>query len=84
MKKLRFLVCVCAACAAVAGTAAPGSADPIGLCPDGYVATSAALDPSADKNANGVICAKGPQGNGHFNTKDDKRSRPDDIVDDII
>jgi hypothetical protein len=53
--------------------ASPASAESfIVNCPDHYYPAPAAGGPTDDRNSNGFICVKGPQGNDHFNVKDDK------------
>jgi hypothetical protein len=75
----RLRICVVLAGLAL-GTAmpSPAAADLTGTCPDGYqLAPIQALPPEEgadkDRNNNGFVCAKGPQGsNDHFNVKDDQ------------
>ena len=66
--------CAAALFASVAMTltmAVPSAAETV--CPDGYNPVPSIVAPDADKNGNGIVCVKGPQGgNGHFNVKDDK------------
>jgi hypothetical protein len=74
-----------ATCCAFAPPQAAGDTFVV-VCPDGYEWVPAmALPPDQqdrDKNGNGIVCAKGPQGsNEHFNAKDEKGIQ---YVDDII
>ena len=85
MKIRRIAAIATIAVAASGGFAAgPASGDFV-VCPDGFFpAPVMALPPGegekADRNNNGQVCAKGPQGsNGHFNVKDDRL-----LVDDVV
>jgi hypothetical protein len=74
---MRRLVALLAVCmlglpAAVTPTA---SADPIGLCPDGFMPLYAPGDRS-DKNGNGMVCRKVQDGR--------ISGGPDDRIDDIV
>ena len=56
------------------------------VCPDSYQPVPVIVLPPdgkiPDRNDNGIVCVKGPQGsNEHFNAKDDKAPQ---YVDDII
>ena len=83
--KIRRFAPLIAGLAIVAATSS-GKATGAGfVCPDGYYPTFNifVLDPP-DKNNNGLVCVKGPQGeNQHFNTKDDKQPQQPQVVDDI-
>jgi hypothetical protein len=78
MRKLRLIgVAGLTVAASMIPAAGAEAKDKTTGCPNGYEPTPAqALPPGqfqgADANQNGVVCAKGPQGNGHFNVKDDK------------
>ena len=87
MKKARLAAVVAATigCVGVLGFSGTANGDTFG-CPDGYELTPVIAIPPGekvpDRNNNGVVCAKGPQGsNEHFNTKDDKTPQ---YVDDVI
>ena len=75
----RLRICVVLAGLAL-GTAlpSPAAADQTGTCPDGYQPVPVIVLPpeeglGKDRNNNGIVCAKGPQGsNVHFNVKDDQ------------
>ena len=85
--EIRRLAAISTIAAATALPFVSGSAIGDGfVCPDGYQPVPImALPPGEkipDRNDNGIVCAKGPQGsNEHFNTKDDKAPQ---FVDDII
>ena len=77
MRKLRLIGVAGLAVAAIAIPSGSATAETLLYrCPDQYqpVPTQAVPPQKKDKdrNMNFVVCAKGPQGNGHFNVKDDK------------
>jgi hypothetical protein len=84
--KIRRLAVISTIAFASGISLAPGSAYGDGsVCPDGYqLYPSIVLIDGAqtDKNNNGFVCIKGPQGsNDHFNGKDDKGIQyTDDII----
>ena len=79
MKKRRLpLILAPLACAAAITLAPAPAAGDVFTCPDFYFLAPASVAPDKDKNGNGFVCAKGPQGeNAHVNSKDDHL---DDIV----
>jgi hypothetical protein len=82
MRKRLVGIAVVGVLAIPAFTAGTGSADPLGICPDGMVMVTDNMVPNGttkDKNQNGFVCAKMPP-NG------DTNGGPDDnlVVDDTI
>jgi hypothetical protein len=75
MKKLRLTgVAGLAVAAALVPAAAAEAKQTKIACPKSFeaVPTQALPGTLADLNGNFLVCAKGPQGNGHFNVKDDR------------
>jgi hypothetical protein len=81
MKKLRLTgVAGLAVVASMIPVAAADAKQSTTGCPKGWTPTTpAGLPPgqeTRDRNGNGTVCAKGPQGhNGHFNVKDDNTNQ---------
>jgi hypothetical protein len=65
---MRRLIITFAAAASVAlagagsglflASSAQASGPPVGSCPDGYALVSASIQPSTDRNADGLVCEK--------------------------
>jgi hypothetical protein len=78
MNKLRLTgVAGLAVAAALIPTADAAAKQTKSACPKSWqaVPTQAIPGTGADTNGNFIVCAKGPQGNGHFNVKDDRTNQ---------